>query len=141
MDITAATAGDFRTLHRMLRQPVISASGGLYCALRAQLYPYRGYIDRVRGRLYFTATVGGDITCRRQISPEHREDLTHAIGVDITAATAGDFRTLHRMLRQPVISASGGLYCALRAQLYPYRGYIDRSRGRLFFRSHTEAII
>ena len=27
----------------------------------------------------------GDITCRRQISPERSEDITHASGVDITA--------------------------------------------------------
>ncbi|MDO5463786.1 MAG: hypothetical protein Q4F40_02505 [Akkermansia sp.] len=34
---------------------------------------------------YTTATAGGDITCHRQISPEPREDFTHATGVDITA--------------------------------------------------------
>ena len=32
-----------------------------------------------------SAAAGGDITCRRQISPERSEDITHASGVDITA--------------------------------------------------------
>ena len=124
----------------MLRQPVISAYGGLYCALRAQLYPYRGYIDRVRGRVYFTATVGGDITCHRQISPEHREDLPHAIGVDITARHSGRFpyspsdATSAGYIRQrrvtlcpsgTVISLSG-LYRPLTRSVIsssPHRGY------------------
>ncbi|MBQ8478875.1 MAG: hypothetical protein IJ503_00645, partial [Akkermansia sp.] len=89
MDIIARRGG------RLLYSPSDATATG-YIRLRrvilcpsAQLYPYRGYIDRVRGRLYFTVTAGGDITCRRQISPEHREDLTHAIGVDITARHGG----------------------------------------------------